>query len=139
MRGACLLALVTLAGCGGPACPADSFSHMQACVFKVSCNFSSCHSASGKMGGLDLETDPYDALLAPPDAAAAKKRNWIPPADWRRVAPGDEMRSFFWIKLTMPSGKDPNWGDHMPDTGQSLDEDVLVQILEWIRSGAPNN
>lgn len=137
-----VLALL-LAGCGEPECPADTFSHIRTCVFKVSCNFNSCHnaeSAKNHPNQLDLETNPYEDLMREEiDPVAAEKRAWVPPPNWRRVTPGDEMRSFLWIKLTLPTNKDPQLGDHMPDTNQSIDDETLVQILRWIRAGAQNN
>jgi|SRR5579871_2292299 len=147
MRGlACFLVVAALGCQSEPPCPAGTFTQMRSCVFKTSCTLSmSCHGNGGAMGALDLETDPYTALMQPPDPVGAAKRGWNVPPSWKRVTPGDETTSFLWIKLAAPfdqNGKvlQKQYGDHMPDTsGQALDEGTLVQILDWIRAGAPND
>ena len=70
--------LPVAAGCGNPTggsadmtmvAPA-TFTKVKADVFKISCNFSSCHDATSKMGSLDLATDPYTALIDKPAVQA---------------------------------------------------------------------
>ncbi len=134
------LAFVSLlvVGCG-PAdpCPThtQTFSQIRQGIFKTSCNFSSCHSASANpQGGLDLETDPYAALLGvmPAKVGAAMR-------GWKRVTPGSEATSFLYQKLVLPVNNDPQLGLRMPNTGQTLDGDSIAQIQCWIHRGAPKD
>ena len=135
-----------IAGCGGgntgtpdmaPACPTGgvTFTDIKASVFKVSCAFgSSCHGAGSTMGGLDLVTDPYKALVNADSAWPQAKTEGL-----KRVAPGDTAHSFTWIKVNLPSVNDPKYGTRMPQTGQKLDASQLQKLQCWIEAGALNN
>lgn len=141
-----LLAWVFLAaaGCGGtnntadmaPACPDGgvTFTDVKASVFKVSCNFSSCHNAMSHMGALDLETDPYKALVNAPSVWPAAKTEGL-----SRISPGDTAHSFTWIKLNLATTNDPKYGTRMPQTGQKIDGTQMEKVKCWIEAGAKNN
>ena len=54
-----------------------------------------------------------------------------------RVKPGDPTHSFLMMKLepNLPLG----YGDHMPDTGQQLEQGDLDAISQWIAMGASDD
>ncbi|MSP61456.1 MAG: hypothetical protein EXR72_14135 [Myxococcales bacterium] len=131
----------SLAGCGPPPDPCltlkPKFSEVKQNVFKVSCNFTSCHNAGSHKGMLDLETDAYAALLdvdpAGDHAAAAKSRGW------KRIVASSPSTSYLYQKLTFPGASDPDLGKRMPESNPSLEQERLDQVLCWIRRGAPND
>jgi hypothetical protein len=139
-----LLFTAGLAGCGGPA-PPTRFSDISAQVFKISCEFSSCHSTAGKGGHLVLDTDAYANLVGvPAHNPQANSEGKL------RVAPGDSANSFLYIKLTLPPGPgglcpttseepDAGYAGCMPQTSTKLDPGVIDGIKQWIDQGAPNN
>lgn len=152
MRALPILATLSLAlvasGCGNADTCADyspSFKLINRCVLKTSCaSFSACHSATGRKGGLDLQTDPYNALVNAPCVNDVAKAN-----GWHLVTPGNEKTSYAFVKLSLPSvqelpdagagGPNMGLGNRMPNTGQSLDAPTIAQIQQWIKMGAPNN
>ena len=122
---------MTVCGTGGA-----SFSDVKTKVFKASCTISnSCHDATGKMGGLDLATDPYKALLN-------VKPVWpVPVAEQLvEVAPNSLDKSFLWKKISLATATDPKYGGRMPNTGgQTVSAEQLQIVQCWILGGAPNN
>jgi hypothetical protein len=153
-----LITLVALAGCGEAVMPCDTsmvtFSELKSNVFGAgpvnpkSCTFSSCHDhEANPQGMLDLQTDPYTALVGatPTDAAAAAK-------GWKRVVAGDTANSYLHYKLNLSAACDPGCPDQMlctagpaclglrmPNTGQQLDDCTLKKIDAWITAGAKND
>ena len=133
-------------------CPAGlqtTFDSIRTNVFAKSCSNSpgSCHSKDGAVnsGGLDLETDPYTALLgtdgmgAPGNNISGTFRNAAPPAPpiLRRVVPGDPDHSFIVIKLMTKVRNDPKYGSGMPyPTPGSVCPPTLQAIRDWIQAGA---
>src|SRR5579862_691292 len=117
-----LAAVVALAGCG-PAPPA-TFTMVNTDVLKSSCAaFASCHNATGHMGSLDLQTNPYAAMVN-----VASTNTVAAGMGWKRVAPGDPSTSFVYQKLVLPNGTDGpgmanhGLGDRMPQSNSSLDQ-----------------
>lgn len=91
-------------------------------MIAVSCL--SCHSpGAGTLGGLDLETDPYTALLEGDSAYPGRSL----------VVPGDPERSFLIIKLRGEQTSEE--GSQMPPTGP-IPGDQLVAVEEWVAQGA---
>jgi hypothetical protein len=126
--------VAALAGCGDPCDQPVTFSKVNSGVFKISCEFTSCHKADDAMNDLDLETDPYTALVnVTPFNKGAKA------SGWKRVAPGDLAHSYLFEKLTQNSLKDSLLGDRMPDTGQVLSDDQITSVQCWIQQGAKND
>lgn len=133
-------ALVLAAACAEPAVCADdlqpSFASIREKVFRVSCGTatSTCHSAEGAQlsGGMNLEDDPYRALLAPANNQEGSVKGL------QRVKPGDPEQSFLVIKLRTTSSADPRYGSGMPFlTPGSVCDDTLDAIRAWIAAGAP--
>jgi putative membrane protein len=83
----------------------------------------SCHSASTRLGGLDLETDAHAALVR------VASTQW---SDETRVVPGDPARSLIIKKLRGTQGAH---GVRMP-VGRTLDPASIARIETWIRDGA---
>jgi hypothetical protein len=144
-----LLACVAVslaAGCGptidrnSPCTTTPSFAALNSGTIALSCaKFDVCHSAAGKMDGLDLQTNPYTALVNAPTTCTVD-----PCVDGAkdfptRVIPGDPVHSFLWVKLTLSQMIDPKYGNRMPQSNPSLDEQTLHDFRCWIAGGAPNN
>ena len=108
-------------------------------TIKASCALSaSCHSsAPNRSGGIDLETDPYAALVNQPtvDAAYPKAKQTFPTL----VIPGNAAQSFLYVKLTLPLGIDPNLGSSMPQASAKLDAATIAAFKSWIDAGARND
>lgn len=136
MKTSRLLPCALLIACGGssPTPTPATLTEVKAAVFKPSCTLASCHDASGKMGSLDLATNPYAALV---NVASVQKG--AAAEGLMRVVPGDLQKSFLNIKVTLPSSVDTKYGSRMPDTGQTLDPSQLSILQGWILAGAPNN
>ena len=145
------LAFALLAlGCGddSSSSPADmsvmvqiphNFDQINTEILKGSCaSFSVCHSKAGasSAGHLDLETDPYAALVgvASNNAKAAGE-------GLLRVKPCDSAHSFLITKLTLAQNQDPNtgYGHYMPDTNPHLPDAQIQAIKDWIDRGAIKN
>lgn len=149
-----ILAALLVAGCGGPSAPDPmTFTEIKSQVFKVSCEFSSCHSADGAHASnmLDLATDPYGSLV---NVASVNKQ--AKSEGKNRVTPGDSANSFLYIKLGVPAqtvagqkvcaaenvsdvSQITDYGSCMPQTSSPLDPVTIAAIKRWIDSGAPNN
>jgi hypothetical protein len=141
------------AGCTPPAgyavCPCGlepTFDSIRTNVFAKSCVLSECHAASNAInaGDLDLETDPYTALLGSDGAGApannisgsVKNAPGAPP-ELRRIVPGNPDESFLVIKLGTKDRADPKYGSGMPFSAPgSVCPDTLSAIRDWIRAGA---
>lgn len=94
-------------------------------VFEVSC-VTGCHSALVPAGGLDLQTDPYNAMVNRPSQAGSGPL----------VTPNDSSASFVYRKMRgiLANGE----GAVMPPAGL-LDPYVVDLVGEWIDAGAPND
>jgi len=125
----------TTATCTDGAAPFSStFQAIQKVIFeKHSCTQSACHGSSAQ-GGLDLSP-----------AAAYKKLIEVPStnSEFNRVQPGDQNRSFLWLKLAaktdptqLPAGVQVN-GAPMPNGLAAISTDELEALRLWIFSGAP--
>ena len=130
-----MASLFALAGCGPPPTPSSTFSALNPTLIQPTCGkFDSCHSAHGKMGGLDLQTDPYHALV---DAATQSPAYPKLKLDYpMRVVPGDPDHSAVWIKLNMSTSHDVNYGYRMPQSQLPLDAGSLAAWKGWISAGA---
>ena len=140
-----LFALVTTAcGTAAPAdnsCPATppSFATFKKSFLPKTCALSdSCHNANGHKGSLDLETDPYKAIINVGtfcmDPCMTAKTDYP-----TRVVPGDSAKSFFYVKMAMSVATDAKLGDRMPQSSFPIDAATLKQWQCWIDAGAPNN
>ncbi len=127
---AALALALALASCGATPPPAPKLSAIQAAVFTPSCTFSSCHSSAGNAGGLVLEAGASWANLV----NVAAQQTEAAQGGLLRVKPGDPADSFL-IKKLQP-GLPLGYGDHMPDTGQQLEQGDLDAISTWISMGA---
>ncbi len=84
----------------------------------------SCHSpAGGPLGGLDLQTDPYTALM---DGTSAYSGRTL-------VVPGDPDASFLIVKLR--GDQEGTEGALMPPLG-AIDAEELAAIEAWVADGA---
>jgi predicted CxxxxCH...CXXCH cytochrome family protein len=103
-----------------PTTSAEGWCAVQA-TFNQACLV--CHSATSALGGLDLESDPYVALVDVVSQAYGV----------RLVVPGDPQASFLMAKLngTMATGQ----GSFMPPNGP-LDPADLDEVYGWILDGA---
>lgn len=84
----------------------------------------SCHSAAAVLGELDLETNPYDALVGVPSDVDGKAT---------LVVAGDPSQSLLYAK--MMGTQDETQGGLMPPTGQ-LNAMFTDAVAGWITSGA---
>jgi hypothetical protein len=114
-----------------------NFTSINTEIFKISCaNFSVCHSAAGasNAGNLDLQTDPYAALVGvTADNAKAKGEGKL------RVDPCHPDNSFLLTKLRLMTDTDPKvgYGSHMPGGGNpNLPSAQIQAISDWISRGA---
>jgi hypothetical protein len=153
-----VLAVIVLCGCGGQrmattvddggggyaVCASSvqpSFGSINGAVLQVSCGIGTgaCHSTAGSInsGGLDLQGDPYTALLGP-DGKGAPANNLVGTVkNLIRVKPGDPTNSYLVIKLHTMTGTDPQYGSGMPfGTPGSVCPPTLDAINQWIASGA---
>ncbi len=122
-------------GPGEPACEgeerfASTFEGIQQRIFaQHGCTQEVCHG-SGGAGGLVLTPDvAYASLFEVPARGA----------DLPLVAPGDNDRSYLWLKLaaaTRPGSVAIN-GSPMPVGGPPLGEEELELVRLWIYAGAP--
>lgn len=92
----------------------------------VNTNCVSCHSTSSHLGDLDLQTDPYDTLMAQESAYAGRAL----------VVPIHSDQSFLYLKMT--GAQTGSEGTVMPSSGQLLASSTdLVRL--WIDSGASSS
>lgn len=126
-----LLALPLIAACDDyvllnpgstdTAVPADGWCGVQQ-IFHDDCI--TCHSTSGALGDLDLETDPYTALVGVPAAADGALT---------LVIAGDPDNSFLVQKIEGTQGA--SLGGQMP-AGTPLPQSSIDLIRKWITDGA---
>ncbi len=90
-------------------------------MFRAECLV--CHGATGTLGDLDLETDPYAALVGVASMYPG----------WTLVEPGDPSASFLLTKLNDAQAGDE--GTMMPPTGAIAAADIAV-VETWIAEGA---
>lgn len=95
-------------------------------VFEVSC-VTGCHSAVVASAGLDLQTDPYTAMINVPSQTAGAGN---------LVTPGSKVDSFVYRKMTNLIAATE--GDVMPPGGL-LEPYVAELVGNWIDRGAPND
>ena len=122
--------------CAAGAAPfASTFEAIQKVIFeKHSCTQSVCHGSTAQ-GGLDLSP-----------AVAYRNLIEVPSTDnpeFNRVQPGDQNRSFLWLKLAaktdpskLPAGVQVA-GAPMPNGLAAISADELEALRLWIFSGAP--
>lgn len=130
---AALLAAGALAGCQLD----PSFNAINDQVLGPRCTAPECHDSVDHKAELDLETDPYAALV---NVAAEGDLSANPPStpvDRIRVIPGDPDNSFLVIKLE--GNQESNEGVRMPNRGVHLRKYEIDAIREWILEGALNN
>lgn len=116
------------------AAPADAckvlptLASLEADYFAKSCAFSSCHSAKGKKGGLDLSVGHAWESLVDVDATKAPGK--------KRVVPGEPDASFIVQKLEGPAAGE---GKLMPEgSTEPFDPECRIHALrEWVAAGAP--
>lgn len=83
-----------------------------------------CHTAGAPSGGLDLQTDPFAAIVGVASAAHPEQTY---------VVANDPDRSFFLAKMEGTQASDQ--GDLMPP-GARLPDAALHTVRDWIASGA---
>lgn len=117
-------------GTGGDA---PTLARVQAEVFDVGCNVSSCHGATGKAGGLVLEAGASHAQLVGVTADNPKAAS----EGLVRVAPGDPDASFL-VRKCLP-GLAADYGEVMPSGNPDGLEPARLQLVrDWIEAGAPS-
>ena len=143
-----MIPLALALGCGGGISPMPSadagpvhFSSLEDPAkfkWKTTCAISvTCHgSASGRLGNIDLETDPYRALVG-----QATVETMYPTAEAMYpslVIPGNSAQSFLMVKLELPRSDtpDPNLGTYMPQSAAHFDAALLASFKAWIDDGA---
>jgi hypothetical protein len=135
-------------------CPrlAPRLSDIDQRLFRVTClsagagtSAFGCHNsdtvdADLPTNGLDLQRDPWSALVdVPADNISARQ-----PLDGGlpllRVRRGDPESSFLAIKLRTAVNNDPWYGSGMPPQHPgALCADAQAAVAQWIREGAPRN
>jgi hypothetical protein len=116
-------------------CPCERFEStwaaIQDAIFeRHGCTTALCHGASAQ-GGLNLSAEvAYQNLV---DVHS-------PLGGMNRIEPGDQARSFLWLKLakgTFPDQYAAVPGTGMPNALPPLPENELEAVRRWIRAGAP--
>jgi len=132
------LALVA-AACGGAAGDAPdaaplepTFASIEANILRPKCALP-CHAAIEPPAGLDLQTDPYAALVDVPAAGEMCAASGLD-----RVEPGDPQASLLYRKvLAKHDGVAPPCGEGMPQGARpALSDEEIGVIEEWITTGA---
>ena len=117
-----------------PMSEAPKLSEINESILEPSCTFA-CHSGGEfAAGGLDLQKDPFGALVdaasAAPECAGTKLK---------LVEPGKPEQSLLYLKVIAKNrGVDPSCGQSMPqgpDLPSISDEDA-ERIHDWIAAGA---
>jgi hypothetical protein len=109
-------------GASGAMGTAPSFTEVNERVFVSGCVFKACHGAKGPQAGLDLETDPYAAIV---DIVAQN-------ANTKLVAAGDPNASYLYEKIARAM---PAVGERMPPKSPLSDERIEL-VRAWIAAGA---
>lgn len=116
-----------------PGCDASfegTFDAIQQTVFeRHGCTAEACHGGASA-GGLDLRPDVAHANLL----EVASTGSSFP-----RIKPGDNDRSYLWLKLAAKTTPDAVsvGGSPMPIGASVLSEDELELVRQWIKAGAP--
>src|SRR6185295_16428058 len=118
-------------------CPCERFDStwdaIQSVIFeRHGCTTALCHGTAAQ-GGLVLTPGvAYQNLVDVESPAGGMKR----------VEPGDQARSFLWLKLakgTFPADYASVPGTAMPNALPPLAENELEALRKWIRAGAPTS
>ncbi len=88
-----------------------------------------CHIAGAALGGLDLYSNPWAALVGAPSTESSMKL----------VEPGQPDQSYFFLKLSEAFLKAGGSGLQMPIQQEALNPEQLEVIRSWIEQGAKNN
>ena len=108
----------------------STFAAVQAQIFeRHGCTQQVCHGSSAQ-GGLDLSPDvAYANLIEKPSLSSA----------FPRVLPGDNDRSYLWLKLAAKTnpGSVTIAGAPMPNGLPAISADELELLRRWIYAGAP--
>jgi hypothetical protein len=127
----------TISDVDGSVTKAPKFSEIRAQILDKNCTFA-CHSGGENAAGdLDLEIDPYTALINVAPLAAACSGNAL-----KRIAPGDPDTSLLYVLVTAKmSGADAPCGDPMPSGSDRapLTAAESEMIRAWIAAGALND
>jgi hypothetical protein len=129
-----------------PTCPtlAPTFTSINNDLFQVGCGSKSnkCHGTAAVVAGvngLDMQKDPYTALLgtrgtgAPVDDVSGRPQGLL------RVRPGDPLHSMLVLKLKLKGDSD-QYGSSMPfDNPGAICDATIAIIGQWIQQGAKNN
>jgi hypothetical protein len=117
-------------------CPCDRFDSTWAAIQsqvleKRGCTQLACHGSSPGQGALDLRADVAHANLI-------DRPSSLPGLDL--VEPGDQSKSFFWLKLA--KGTSPDEYQNVPGVGMPngfppLPASELEAVRLWIRAGGP--
>ena len=130
----------SLSGCDtGAVAYASTWEAIQKTIFvRHDCANDLCHG-SAKQGGLDLRPDVAYANMIQVPSTEAPSLN--------RIEPGDERRSYLWLKLlakTSPEKLAANLppgvqlaGSPMPNNTSTLTTDELEVLRQWIYATAP--
>lgn len=132
--------LLTFCACGSTSSTNDTadtasltstFSSIKSNILStITCARSLCHNAASAQNGLDLETNPYTALVGVASQTASMNR----------VTAGDTSQSYLVHKLeNTQSAVTGGAGVQMPKDGTPLTTDQINTIKEWINNGALNN
>jgi hypothetical protein len=137
---------------GFAVCPPDvdaSFGSIYTQILSTpSCgtnNPNTCHSSSGSLSAgnlLDLSLDAgavtvYAELLGADGGGYRSTNEDHPDVFVPRVVPFDAGASMLYIKLTISSSNDPQYGSGMPLTAPgSVCPSTLQAVADWINSGA---
>lgn len=135
-----LLLLLAVAACGGDdaaatpdAIPLEpTFASIEANILHPRCAVV-CHGRIDPPAGLDLETDPYAAIVGVPASGTMCAGVGLD-----RVEPGDPAASLLYLKVQAKrDGVDPPCGDGMPQGARpALSDEEIGVIEEWITAGA---
>ena len=135
-----LLSMLACAACGTTSDSgsthsiAPTYSEIEAKVFATGCATSSCHSTTGRAGGLDLSAGKGFGALVNVPAKNEKAQS----LGLMRVTPGDPSRSFLFTKVSH-GPLDAELKATMPPIGDPLDADSLWAIETWISTGAKHD
>jgi hypothetical protein len=157
-----VLLVGTGADCGGSS---PTFANVNTQVFQVNCELSGCHNsgATAAVGGLNLQTDPYTALLGPDGTGAPAVNPECYPYVYPNrllVTPGDPSNSLLYLKVSgtgagmtgctqfpdagtaCGSGSEPACcpnGEQMPYNSGTIGSNNVQLIHDWIAAGAKND
>lgn len=102
---------------GNAAVTGHTYQDMKA-IFANDCTV--CHSGTDPLGDLDLEVDPWNAIVNVPSEGGGTL-----------VVPGDHAASELWVRMSDGAGA----GNVMPPSGK-LDDATIQAVSDWIDAGA---